>query len=210
MKQRCYVHAAGLISAGLAGLSLLAQADVAAQVGPSATSNCRNIPDLVARLRCDENARPDSSSRPAPPLQFGWKLIRTPNPRGGADAVSIIRTADLTRSDPDLAGLMLRCAGTKFQVLIVVIRPLAPRAKPGVTLHVGSTITRFDASVVAPGTALLLPPAAEALARGPWHSASEANIEVEEDTGNFRGTVSLAGLGSAIAKLLASCPTNQE
>ena len=31
----------------------------------------------------------------------GWRLLRTPNPYGGADAVSITHTAELARSDPD-------------------------------------------------------------------------------------------------------------
>ena len=35
--------------------------------------------------------------------------MRTRNPHGGADAVSIMHTADTSKSDLDLAGLMIRC-----------------------------------------------------------------------------------------------------
>src|SRR5262245_14711786 len=37
-----------------------------------------------------------------------WRLVRTPDPRGGSEAVSIMQTADVSRSDIDFAGVMLR------------------------------------------------------------------------------------------------------
>ena len=64
----------------------------------------------------------------------GWHLVRTANPRGGPDAVSISHTADISRSDLDLAGLMLRCGEKSVEVMIVVVTPLSPRARPDVTI----------------------------------------------------------------------------
>jgi hypothetical protein len=209
MNGKFWFHAAGCLSTALFALVLAAPEAVAAQDEPFDMTNCRRIQDAATRLRCYAIAPVlTSSPRAIPPPPSGWKLIRTPNPQGGTDAVSIIRTADLGRSDPDLAGLMLRCAGPDFEVLVVVVRPLPPRARPGVTLQVGSRTTRFDATVVAPGAALLLPGSAAAMARGLWQGAPEATVEVDEETApvRLRGAVSLAGLGSAIATLLASCP----
>ena len=59
-----------------------------------------------------------------------WRLVRTPNPRGGPDAVSIMQTAEPMRSDLDLAGLMLRCAERDIEVVVVLLKPFPPRAHP--------------------------------------------------------------------------------
>src|SRR5262245_15718687 len=50
-----------------------------------------------------------------------WRLVRTPDPRGGPDAVSIMQTADAARSDMDLVGLTLRCSDTGFDILVVFL-----------------------------------------------------------------------------------------
>jgi hypothetical protein len=68
------------------------------------------------------------------PTEAGWQLIGTPNPQGGAEAVSIMRSADFLQSDPDLAGLMVRCAPKSQELLIVMIRPMPPGAPPHVDI----------------------------------------------------------------------------
>jgi hypothetical protein len=97
-----------------------------------------------------------------------WRLLRTPNPLGGADAVAITRTADTARSDADFAGLMLRCTETGPEALIILIVPLTPRAQPHVTFNSGGDrVMRLDGTVVLPGSSILLPRQAAVMLLGP-------------------------------------------
>ena len=123
-----------------------------------------------------------------------------------------MKTADVTKSDIDLAGLMLRCGESNIEVLVVLVRPLPPRARPKVTVTVGGRTTSFIASVVPPGAELLLPLEATALASGPWQAAPELSVEVGAVEGDdqptpIQGVVSLAGLGAALPRLQANCPS---
>ena len=73
-----------------------------------------------------------------PKLPSGWHLLRTANPRGGPDAVSMSHTADINRSDLDLAGMMLRCGENGVEVIIVVVTPFSPHARPDVSIGTAS------------------------------------------------------------------------
>jgi hypothetical protein len=170
----------------------------------TAPSECRQITDLAARLRCLEAPAP-VPKMPQSGVLSGWKMIRSPDPRGGPEAVGMIRIADFSRSDPDFAGMMLRCAGTELEVLAVVVRPRPPRAKPRVSVQVGHNHTVFEASVVPPGASLLLPQPAPALARVAWQSGAEARVSIEHDGEKVGGVVPLAGLGAALPHLLSNC-----
>jgi hypothetical protein len=132
--------------------------------------------------------------------------VRTPNPGGGPDAVSIMQTAEPMRSDLDLAGLMLRCAERDVEVVVVLLNPFPPRARPAVKLTAGVGTIDLQATVMPPGTVLALPSEAMALANGPWQSAAEVAIEVAEDGNAIRGVVELTGLADALALLRSSCP----
>jgi hypothetical protein len=192
-------RAFALLYAGLPWLTLnvaLAQT--------TAFSECRQITDLAARLRCFEAPAP-VPKLPQSGVLSGWKMIRSPDPRGGPEAVGIIRIADFSRSDPDFAGMMLRCAGTELEVLAVVVRPRPPRAKPRVSVQVGQDRTVFEASVVPPGASLLLPEPAPALARGAWQSGSDARVSIEHNGEKVEGSVPLAGLGAALPHVLSNC-----
>jgi hypothetical protein len=172
---------------------------------------CRAIQDSAARLRCFENAAAGLAGSRQPPAASasmeGWRLVRTPNPAGGKDAVSITHTPDLLRSDPDLAGLMVRCGETGNEVLIALISPFPPRARPQVVLG-GPGGTRLEAKVVPPTALLLLPGEATALASGPWQSLAELSVQVMDDATTISGVVPLKGLGAALQVLTASCPAN--
>jgi hypothetical protein len=177
--------------------------------------HCRSITDDAARLRCYEAATSQPSNRPplaAGPTTIGpWPLVRTPNPTGGRDAVSVLKTADITKSDIDFAGLMLRCGEHNIEVLVVLVRPLPPRAHPRVAVSTGGKTIDFTASIVPPGAEVLLPPEATALALGSWQTDPELSVEVgavegDDQPGQIRGVISLAGLGAALAQLQANCP----
>jgi hypothetical protein len=176
-------------------------------LGPDSESeHCRTITDSAARLRCYE-ATSNRSNKQQPSTAGAWRLVRTPNPAAGPDAVSIMHTADVSRSDLDLAGLMVRCGEGTTEVLIVLVRPFAPRAHPKVTIGVvGSNPLELTASVAAPGLLLLLPPEANRLAAGPWQNAPELTIAVADEHAPIQGVVPLAGLGIALSELWQNCP----
>src|SRR5580704_12431342 len=102
--------------AGLAGLTVLSAAIMAsAQNGdgrpadiPPSIERCPSIADSRARLQCYERAlsgkRPPAAAAPSTAAAPSWRLVRTRNPRGGDDAVSMMRTANISASDLEFAG----------------------------------------------------------------------------------------------------------
>ena len=165
--------------------------------------------DQTARLRSFEEARSYGAQGTvlAATNAGTWRLVRTPNPRGGPDAVSIMQTADTARSDIDLVGLTLRCSDTGFDVLVVFLKPFPPHTHPKVKLTSGDAIVHVEAAVIPPGAAVLLPTEAATMVKGSWQSSSELAIEVEEDGNTTRGFISLVGLAPALSLLASNCPT---
>jgi hypothetical protein len=148
---------------------------------------------------CPDPARAESPST--------WRLVRTANPRGGPDAVSIIKIAEPSRSDSDLAGLMLRCAEGGFDVAIVLVKPFPPRSRPKVKLTALSRTIELQATVLPPGAVIALPGEAAALVHGSWQSSPELGLEVEDGATAIKGAVALAGIGPAVALLMSNCPS---
>ena len=84
-----------------------------------------------------------------------WRLVRTAGPDKGADVVSLMHTADALKSDPDFAGLVIRCRGkNEFQISFVVVQPFPPRARPEIVINDGRSDVRFTATVLPSGTTL--------------------------------------------------------
>jgi hypothetical protein len=142
-----------------------------------------------------------------PPTQSirGWRLVRSANPHGGPDAVSMTRSADIV-SDRDLAGLMLRCHGASPEVIVIVITPFPPHAQPSVTIGANGREWHFAAQLVSPGAELLLPAAATDLASGPWQSAHQLAVKISWDQQSIAGVIPIDGLGNALATLAGHCP----
>ena len=134
--------------------------------------------------------------------------MRTSNPRGGPDAVSIMHTADTSRSDLDLAGLMIRCSSNgRAEAVVVLIRPFPLRARPRVVFgKKPGTETEVEATVGLPGTAVVLPMDAATLVRGSWQALNDLFIRVDSGQDTIRGVVILSGLQAAFNELVASCP----
>ena len=155
---------------------------------------------------------PVSRAVPARPLSSelagGWHFVRTPNPHGGADAISIMHTADTSRSDLDLAGLMIRCSEGGSEAVIVLIRAFPLRARPHVVLGKPGNETRFEATIAPPGTAILLPGDATTLVNGPWQAQNDLFIRVDDGQTTIRGVVALAGLQAAFKVLRRVAPRN--
>ena len=142
-----------------------------------------------------------------PALSSVWKFSRTQGAKDGESFAAITKTADTTQSDPDFAGLIVRCAPKgKIDVLVALIRPFPPRSHPKVTIAAsnGGTLT-FDASMAAAGAAVLLPDEVSAFAAGKWQTTPSLSVIVRESDSEIKGMVALNGLREAYHSLLANC-----
>jgi hypothetical protein len=197
------------VVAGLATITLAGVDDGLAQQPRSPGGDlqqCEGIDDQSLRLRCLEGlaTRLEATTKSSSIGIGSWRLVHTANPSGGVDAVSIMQTADPSKSDLDLAGLMFRCANVSIETVVVLVRPFPPRAHPSVTVAAGGKSQTFAATVAPPGAALRLPPEATLLAAGPWQSAAELTVEIADES-PIHGVISLKGLGAAYRALLTSC-----
>ena len=163
----------------------------------------------LAMASAVDAAGPDTADRapPSPELTGGWHLVRTRNPNGGPDAISIMHTADPSRSDPDLAGLMIRCSERGTEAAIVLIQTFPLRARPRVVFGKPGNETQFEATVAPPGTSILIPGDAATLVGSAWQAENDLFIRVEDGRSTVRGVVALAGLQTAFKVLATSCPT---
>lgn len=165
----------------------------------------------IATTSAVNAANPDTGRAVEPPLRpelaGGWHFVRTPNPHGGADAISIMHTAETATSDLDLAGLMIRCSERGTEAVIVLIRSFSFRARPHVVFGNPGVEIRFEATVAPPGTAILLPGDAATLVNGAWQAQNDLLIRVDDGQTTIRGVVALAGLQAAFKLLAASCLT---
>lgn len=185
-------------------------------VADPAFERCKAINDDSLRLSCLRSILKDRETKAGPPAGQDsvarWRLVQTLDAQSDRKAVSITRAADTIRSDPDLAGLMIRCRSKpgdgqlNLEVLIVLLNPLPLRAHPNVRLKSESGESRYTASIAAPGALVLLPAEAAALATGPWQSVNELTIDVEDAGLAVHGVVALGGLRAALSDLSASCP----
>jgi len=136
----------------------------------------------------------------------GWQFVRTPGPDKSGDTISMMRTADLLNSDPDFAGMAIRCQEKALpQIAFVVIQPFKPRSKTTVTVATGPNPARFDGIVIGPGSMVALPDEAAALLRA-WQAAGTLKVEIAGEDLTIKGAVPLAGLAEALTKLETSCP----
>jgi len=174
----------------------------------SGREDCSRIKNEHMRMHCLEQT--DSKAAPAPqqqPTSGTWQLARTPNPAGGPDSISIEKITNPTPSGQDIAGLMLRCAeGATTNVLIVLAAPLPARTHPKVIVVAGSTTTEFIASVVPPGSLVLLPEKASALIENAWQSVPELAVSMTDNNHALRGVIPLEDLSNAMQELQSNCP----
>ena len=138
-------------------------------------------------------------------LAGGWHLVRTHNPNGGADAISIMHPADTSRSDVDFVGLMIRCSETSAEVVIIVLPALPFGSRPHVSFGKPGSEVQFDATIAPPGTAVLLPKDAVNFVSGPWRTLQDLFVRIDDHQSTIRGVIKLAGLQAAFEQLQASC-----
>jgi hypothetical protein len=207
-----YLRPIPLMILAAVGIHLLAMTVAASQAEPSADfESCKAIKDDQARLDCLKKLLPNAESGSGPvrePREDLWPLIKTPRPGGGGNAISVMRTADTSQSDPDLAGLMIRC-GEKpgLEVVLALIRPLPPRSKRDVIVFSGAAQSVLHAETAPPGTALVLPIEATAFTTGPFRELKQFSIKIIDPESDIRGVIQLDGIAAATAKLSANCPS---
>jgi hypothetical protein len=177
----------------------------------SEVEHCRRINDKQARMRCYQGENPKASStsvsRQQPAASGTWQLARIPNPAGGPDTISITKITNAIPPDRDIAGLMLRCGeGATTEVLVILVEPLPLRTHPKVTVVVGPTTTEFIASVVTPGSLVLLPEKASALVENAWQSAPELAVSIAGKPRPLNGVIQLADISTAMQTLQSNCP----
>ena len=168
---------------------------------------CRVLGDDQARLTCLKNLLPQPTDDAPASSAESWRLVRTPHPQGGPDAVSVMRTADTARSDPELAGLMIRCGDkTGLETLLALVRPVPPRSKRDVIVTTGSARIILHAEAASVGTALVLPIETSLFTTGNWRNLKELAVKIQDPDGDIRGVIPLGGIGPAVARLSANCP----
>jgi hypothetical protein len=201
------------LTTALATMSALATIAASAPA-PSDISRCRAIADPGDRFRCYESLTPPVSPEPSPatPPDTGgaqnigkWRLVRTPAPSNGKEAISITRPGELSGSDPDFAGLMIRCADSDIEVLVILISAMSLRAHPRVSIN-GQL---FESTVAPPGSAILLPKNVVMAARERWPSLATLDLAVDNEGLITKGRVDLTGLQDALNALNAACASRQ-
>jgi hypothetical protein len=181
----------------LQSLGFSAPNECSAQLSTANRAPCRDLLIQVQALRLTD----------APPDIGQWRLVRTPGPAHEPDIVSIMHTADALKSDPDFAGLMIRCREkTTLQIGLIVIRPFPPRAHPRVVITSGHTRAQTEAAVLPGGIMLSLPNESSVLAKGPWQSLDHVSFAIEGDGVMISGIVPLENLSAALAFLQSNCP----
>lgn len=154
---------------------------------------------------CPIKARAADPAQAERPDFHGWRLLRTPSPAGGSDAISITHVADLARSSPELAGLMLRCDLGHVEALVVLITPLPPRAHPHVTIAAGDDAISLTADMVPPFTSIRLTSGATDAITRVWRARPELSLRAEYEESKVDGFILLAGLPAALQTLNAQC-----
>lgn len=149
---------------------------------------------------------PDGAARAPTASSFGaWRRIAPPDGARGGAPVAFVHTANVERSDPRLAGLMLRCNGSGIEAVIVVVEAFPPKARPRITLRVKGEEAYFETNVVLAGTGLAIAADRLTSADGPWREADELEVHIGGRDAGFGGIVPLRGLASVVNSLTVDC-----
>ena len=85
-----------------------------------------------------------------------WRLVRSATATAAKGEAAILHTADIERSDPRLAGLMLRCGREGVEAVVVVIEPFPPHARPQITLRTPGQESQFIGTIISTGAGIRL------------------------------------------------------
>jgi len=171
---------------------------------------CRGISDFTIRKQCYAtinalSAKPNAEEGVT--LPDGWKLAKTVDPGGGADAISISHVADFQKSDPNLAGILLRCVNRQIELFVIVIEPYPPNIPISLTLKLGNnSASTHRGSVVPPGVMVRLPPEAATALFDRRQQNDDLNVSLVYGTAQTTtGIVNLTGFEQALGRLRTLC-----
>jgi hypothetical protein len=172
------------------------------------SQGCSPILAPLDLRHCDEmlNRQVQAGTRTSQ-LTGGWRLVRTPDPGGGPEAVAVLHTASASGSDVRFAGLTFRCGHAGIETLLILLVPLVRGAQYDVLLKSSSTEAHFRAEAVQGGEALLLPQGAAALTGEAWQKTSDLVVDIAVSS-PIHGVVPLAGLSGAMQTLTQNCPAH--
>jgi hypothetical protein len=166
-----------------------------AQTGIASAQDCPNCGNTLAQPQFSQSTT----------LTDGWRLVKSRNPSGGGEIVSVMHAVDTAKSDVGLAGMSLRCGAIGPEVILILLDPVQTTGRLPVTLKTGSIKTQFEASVLQDGRAILLPLAATAVSNAAKRGTTEISITVDTQPQTINGIVPLTGLLSALNSLSVHC-----
>jgi hypothetical protein len=85
-----------------------------------------------------------------------WRLVQSATATAAKGEAAILHTADIERSDPHLAGLMLRCGREGVEAVVVVVEPFPPHARPQITLRTPGPESQFIGTIISTGAGIRL------------------------------------------------------
>ena len=174
----------------VAGALFLSLCPAASMAGQDLQTSRRPGEDLA------NNAGGDAST-----TLEAWRIIHTKGADGVSETTAILRVAEVLRSDPRLAGLMLRCSKQGVEPVIVVVEPFSPQARPKITLRADDQEFYFEGKPLPTGEGLRVPANGLDLVQGPWKDARELMISISDGGAEIGGVVELSGLPDAIRSL---------
>jgi len=165
------------------------------QTGPATAQDCPNCGNPFAQ--------PQSSQSTT--LAEGWRLVKSRNPGGGDEIVSVMHAVNTAKSDVGLAGMSLRCGAIGPEVILILLDPVQSTGRLAVTLKIDSMKTQLEASVLQDGRAILLPLAATVVWNAAKRGATEVAITIDTQPQTINGVVPLTGLLNALNSLSVHC-----
>jgi hypothetical protein len=164
---------------------------------------------LAGGSLCAQAETTDRSTASTADASIGdWRRIEYPGATRGTAAFAHV--ADVGRSDPRLAGLMLRCGSPVIEAVIVIVGAIPLDAQPRITLRANGEESYFVASVVKSGTGFVIPADRLTSVGGSWRDADELTVEVNGTETGFGGVIPLKGLRSVVTLLTGECARERE
>jgi hypothetical protein len=175
----------------------------------SGNDACRSIPEPVMQKECYATPKTLGNQTDAQEMMLasGWRLLRIPNRSDGFDTISISHAADFQKSDPNFAGLMVRCADGQLEVVAVVIEPYPPSAEIDLSIKIDDGRTSNNAGIIIPpGVMVRVPSDTAKLITDSRNPPEQLDVRLISRAGTTtKGFVKLAGLEPAMAAIKTLC-----
>ena len=132
-----------------------------------------------------------------------WHLVHGEGKE--TETQAILHTPEFERSDPQLAGLMLRCGQKGIETIVVVVEPYSPETRPEIVLRSAEREIHFEGRMIPTGAGIRLPDEAANWLTQAAKASGEVEIEIAAANKKVDGVVGLTGLPSAVQPLNSDC-----